>query len=85
LYFTWDDHRWPTEKRWPGPDALTIAACLLQHLLGHQFARYFPLAEDLAKSNRDFAVTCARCWKFDQSEQADNSPRSDEPQRHIKK
>jgi hypothetical protein len=46
---------WPFIVRWGSYDdedlRTAIATCLLEHLLGKHFDAYFPLVEDLAKSN----------------------------------
>ena len=39
-----------------------IATCLMEHLLEHHFAKYFPLLEDLVLQSSGFADTFLRCW-----------------------
>jgi hypothetical protein len=49
-----------------------IACVLLEHLLEHHFATYFPRVEALAKQDPLFGDCFARCWAFGQSEQGEN-------------
>lgn len=44
-----------------------VAVVLLEHLLEHHFAAYFPRVEELALTDPLFADTFRRCGKFGQS------------------
>jgi hypothetical protein len=50
-----------------------IATCLLEELLARHFAAYFPLVEELALGDSDFAETFLRCWEYGQAEETQNS------------
>lgn len=52
-----------------------IATCLLEHILEHHFATYFPLLEGLVSQTPGFADTFLRCWPFGESEAPDNAKR----------
>jgi hypothetical protein len=52
-----------------------VATCLLEHLLEHHFAAYFPQVEELARSDALFGDTFLRCWQFGQSAEVDNARR----------
>ena len=54
-----------------------IATCLLEHLLELHFADYYPLVENMALTNSEFADTFLRCWKFGQSEDDKNASQFD--------
>jgi hypothetical protein len=56
---------------------VAVATCLLEHLLEHHFAVYFPRVEELAFAEPLFADTFLMCWKFGQSEIPANSARFD--------
>ncbi len=44
-----------------------VATCLLEHLLEHHFAAYFPRIEALALAEPLFGYTFRMCWQFGQS------------------
>jgi hypothetical protein len=50
-----------------------IATCLLEHLLEHHFAAYFPQVEQLALSKPLFGDTVLRCWPLGQSQEPGNA------------
>jgi hypothetical protein len=50
-----------------------VATCLLEHLLEHHFATYFPRVEQLALSDALFGDTFERCWQFGQSLEPGNT------------
>jgi hypothetical protein len=52
-----------------------IATCLLEHLLEHHFAAYFPRVEELAVSEPVFGETFSRCWQFGQASEPAHSER----------
>jgi hypothetical protein len=54
-----------------------IATVLLEHLLEHHFADFFPRVETAAEERALFADTFRRCSKFGQSKQEGNSERFD--------
>ena len=54
-----------------------IATCVLEHFIEYHFDEYFPLVEDAAKGDSNFADTFSRCWKFGLSERPDNAARFD--------
>jgi hypothetical protein len=54
-----------------------VATCLLEHLLGHHFADFFPKVTTAVEENALFADTFKRCWKFGQSKQVGNAERFD--------
>lgn len=70
---------WGFIRRWGGHpqedlrDA--VATCLLEHLLEHHFAAYFPRVEESALSNPLFADTFRRCWPFGQALEPANADR----------
>lgn len=55
-----------------------VATCLLEHLLEHHFESIFPRVQELAETDRMFADTFSRCWKFGQAELPENATRFDE-------
>jgi hypothetical protein len=59
---------WEFIRRWashPQEDLRNaLATCLLEHLLEHHFAAYFPQAEQAALTDPLFADTFQRCWPF---------------------
>ncbi|MDX1946501.1 MAG: hypothetical protein SFU86_13960 [Pirellulaceae bacterium] len=52
-----------------------IACCLLEHLLEHHFADYFPRVEERALTDPLFVATFLRCWPFGQTEEPANATR----------
>jgi hypothetical protein len=52
-----------------------IATCLLEHLLEHHFAAYFPRVEQAALADPRFGETFQRCWQYGQAEQPGNAER----------
>jgi hypothetical protein len=68
---------WSFVARWavdPNADVRSaVATCLLEHLLEHHFALFFPRVEHLAQQNEMFADTFLRCAKFGQSEDPTNA------------
>lgn len=54
-----------------------VATCLLEHLLEHHFELIFPRVSQEVGSNRRFADTFCRCWKFGQSEIPENAAQFD--------
>jgi hypothetical protein len=68
---------WPFIVRWGSTtdedlrDA--IATCLLEELLGWHFNRFFPLVEEVVRTNALFAETFSRCWKLGQAKEAGNA------------
>ena len=78
---------WPFIGKW-GRDRQrdlrdAIATCLLEHLLEHHFAAYFPRVEEAARTSANFADTFLRCWKFGQSNARGNSQRYNRLVRQI--
>jgi hypothetical protein len=60
--------------RYPDSDLrAAVATCALEHLLEMHFDTYFPMAANLARSDRGFAETVQLCWKFGQSEDHHNA------------
>lgn len=55
-----------------------VATCLLEHILEHHFATFFPRAETLALSDEAFADTLSLCARFGQSELPANQKRLDD-------
>ena len=70
---------WQFVRRWgshPQEDLRNaIATCLLEHLLEHHFAIYFPQVEEVALGEPLFADTFLRCWPFGEAEAAHNAKR----------
>jgi len=54
-----------------------VATCLLEHLLQHHFARFFPQVEEAVRTDRVFAKTFRLCWKFGQAAESGNAERFD--------
>jgi hypothetical protein len=54
-----------------------IACVLLEHLLGHDFRRFFPLVQRRARRDRRFGDMVRRCWKFGEVELPANARRMD--------
>jgi len=67
---------WGFAARWGCSDDAdlrsAIATCVLEHLLEHDFATFFPQASTLARSNANFAQTISLCWRFGQAEKPMN-------------
>jgi hypothetical protein len=70
---------WPFIVRWgshPDEDLRSaVATCLLEHLLEHHFASFFPRTEDQVRQNPLFADTFSRCWEFGQACEPENAAR----------
>jgi hypothetical protein len=70
---------WTFIRRWGGHvqedlrDA--IATCLLEHLLEHHFAVYFPYVEQAALADPLFGDTLLRCWPLGEVEHPENAGR----------
>ena len=60
-----------------------IATCLLEHVLEHHFADFFPKVTTAVQDNVLFGDTFRRCWKFGQSEQEGNAERFDRLQKEC--
>jgi hypothetical protein len=54
-----------------------VATLVLEHFLEYYFDDYFLLVEELVKSDRYFADTFSRCWKFGQAKLPENAARFD--------
>jgi hypothetical protein len=52
-----------------------LGTCLLEHLLEHHFAAYFPRVERACEQSEQFARVFATCWPFGQAEDGENSAR----------
>ncbi len=50
-----------------------VATVLLEHLLGHHFADFFPKVSRAVEDDVLFRDTFARCAKFDQSKDPGNA------------
>jgi hypothetical protein len=55
-----------------------VATCLLEHLLEHHFARFFPKVSAAVVENILFADTFAKCHKFGQSGHEGKAERFDD-------
>jgi len=70
---------WEFIRQWGGHPQKdlrdAIATCLLEHLLEHHFATYFPRVEELALADPRFADTFQRCWRFGQADERGNAER----------
>ena len=70
---------WGFTLRWgvyPQEDLRTaIATCLLEHLLEHHFAAFFPRIEALAMADPLFGDTFERCWQLGQALEPGNAER----------
>lgn len=70
---------WGFIERWGGHpqedlrDA--IATCLLEHLLEHHFAAFFPRGEHAAFADPLFGDMFRRCWRFGQALEPPNAAR----------
>jgi hypothetical protein len=55
-----------------------ISSCMLEHLLEHNFERYFGrLEESINSGNKNLGQTFSLCWKFGQSNAESNALRWD--------
>ena len=52
-----------------------IATCVLEHILEHHFAAFFPKVVEAARHNRWFSGTFLACGRMGQSEQPQNAKR----------
>jgi len=52
---------------------MAIATILLEHLVGFDFEKFFPKVESAVKTDLRFADTFSHCWRFGQSELANNA------------
>lgn len=72
---------WDFACRWgshPQEDLRDAIACvLLEHLLQHHFATYFPRVEAFAQQDALFGDCFARCWALGQAEHGENRRRFD--------
>jgi len=70
---------WGFIRRWgvhPQEDLrAAVATCLLEHLLEHHFAAFFPQVEQLALADPLFGDTFRRCWQFGQAREPGNGER----------
>ncbi len=82
------DAIWPFILRWGTSDdedlRTAIGVLLLEHLLAHDFTRFFPLVEDSIRKNAQFGDTFSRCWKMGQAKNPENSDRFDALQLEYK-
>jgi hypothetical protein len=71
------DSIWPFILRWGvnhDEDLRTaIGVLLLEDLLEHHFARFFPLVEEATRRNSNFANTFRKCWKLGQAAENGNA------------
>jgi hypothetical protein len=76
------EHVWAFIAKWGShhQDDLraAVATCLLEHLLEHKFAAFFPRVEQLALENALFADTFLMCWKFGDCNKRVNAQRFDD-------
>jgi hypothetical protein len=54
---------------------MTIATCVLEHILEHHFDTFFPRVAEAARSSCWFADTAGSCWLMGQSELPRNAKR----------
>jgi hypothetical protein len=70
---------WEFTRRWgvhPQDDLrAAVATCLLEHLLEHHFAAYFPRVGRLALAEPLFGDTFKRCWQLGQALEPGNAER----------
>jgi hypothetical protein len=70
---------WSFIRRWGGHSQedlrAAVATCLLEHLLEHHFAAFFPRVEQTALADSLFGDTFRRCWRFGQAEAPGNAER----------
>jgi hypothetical protein len=70
---------WGFIRRWGGHPQEdlrnAVATCLLEHLLEHHFATYFPRVEELSMAEPLFGDAFLRCSQFGQAEEPDNARR----------
>ncbi len=68
---------WEFIRRWgshPQEDLQdAIATCLLEHLLEHHFAAYFPRVREAVWADLAFGKTFQKCWKYGLAEHAGNT------------
>src|SRR5207248_1760844 len=69
---------WPLVLKWGSSseaDTRTaIATCVLEHILEHHFAEFFPLVCDVIdKGDRAFCDTFSQCWQFGQAQAPENA------------
>lgn len=65
---------------------VAVATCILEHLLEHQFAAFFPLLEaEIRAGNHLLGDTFRRCWKFGDAEEASNAKKWDSLLREVRK
>jgi hypothetical protein len=73
------DAVWPFVARWGSHEdddlRAAVATCLLEHLLEYHFDRLFPRVASLARANKLFADTVARCWEFGEAREQRNRTR----------
>ncbi len=73
------DAIWPFISRWGSSTdedlRAAVATCLLEHLLQHHFARFFPPVEEAARKDPLFAKTFLVCSKFGQAAESGNAER----------
>ena len=55
-----------------------IATCLLEHLLESHFDLVFARVEHAVRSDRLFADTLSKCWKFGEARRSENSEKIDQ-------
>jgi hypothetical protein len=61
-----------------------VACVLLEELLAHHFATYFPIVQERVESGDEaFAATFSICWKHGQTEEAENAALFDSLQAAI--
>jgi len=70
---------WEFIRRW-GDHAqedlrVAVATCLLEHLLEHHFATYFPRVEAMALAKPLFGDMFLRCWQLGRCVEPDNAKR----------
>jgi hypothetical protein len=70
---------WGFISRWGGHAQAdlraAVATCLLEHLLEHHFAAYFPRVEERARADILFADTFLSCSAFGLSKEGENAAR----------
>ena len=62
-----------------------VAFVLLEHLLEHHFAKYFPRVKRLAQANPLFGDAFRKCWQFGQSETPSNAKQFKALKREIRR
>jgi hypothetical protein len=70
---------WLVLARWGCSDdedtRMAVATCVLEHLLEHHFATFFPRVEELSRQNENFGDTVRSASFFGQSEEPANRVR----------